>query len=86
MPSNIEIKAIWRARNSGQNLRHNRVVRKTRTLYLVGQTRIHIDQGEGLGDFLELEVVVQPGQTGAEAKAIAAGYTRIAERELVASA
>ena len=34
-------------------------VRKTRLLYLVGQTRVHLDTVEGLGDFLELEVIGQ---------------------------
>jgi predicted adenylyl cyclase CyaB len=47
------------------------VVRKTRYLYLVGQTRVHLDDVDGLGQFMELEVVMQEGQSDAEGQAIA---------------
>jgi predicted adenylyl cyclase CyaB len=47
------------------------VVRKVRYLYLVGQTRIHLDEVEGLGQFMELEVVMRPEQTAAEGELIA---------------
>ena len=33
-------------------------IRKYRTLYLVGRTRVHLDRVEGLGHFLELEVML----------------------------
>ena len=42
-------------------------VRKHRTLFLVGRTRVHLDKVEGLGHFLELEVVLhegEPAETG----------------------
>ncbi len=47
------------------------VVRKRRSLYLVGQTRVHLDEVEGLGEFMELEVVLRPEQSDAEGQAIA---------------
>jgi predicted adenylyl cyclase CyaB len=47
------------------------VVRKRRTLCMVGNTRIHLDEVEGLGDFLELEVVLQPGGSAEEGVKIA---------------
>jgi predicted adenylyl cyclase CyaB len=39
------------------------VVRKQRLLYMVGNTRIHLDMVEGLGTFMELEVMLTTGQS-----------------------
>ena len=65
------------------------VVIKERWLYLADQTRIHLDRVEGLGDFVELEVVLRPGQLAEEGQAIATDLMRrleIHSRDLIAGA
>jgi predicted adenylyl cyclase CyaB len=51
-------------------------VKKRRTLFTTGRTRIHLDSVMELGDFLELEVVLADGETAAigeeEAQAVMA--------------
>jgi predicted adenylyl cyclase CyaB len=47
------------------------VVRKRRRLYWIGQTRAHLDDVEGLGQFVELEVVLRPEQSEDEGVRIA---------------
>lgn len=37
-------------------------IQKHRTLFIVGRTRVHLDQVKHLGHFLELEVVLQEGE------------------------
>ncbi|GIZ52726.1 class IV adenylate cyclase [Noviherbaspirillum aridicola] len=41
-------------------------VRKQRLLYMMGRTRIHLDRVEGLGDFMELEVVLADGEAAGD--------------------
>ncbi|XP_046395165.1 uncharacterized protein LOC124162624 [Ischnura elegans] len=47
------------------------IVRKSRQLLMVGQTRVHIDTVEGLGNFMELEVVLGDHETPEEGQKVA---------------
>ncbi len=39
------------------------VVKKVRSLYMVGRTRVHFDEVERLGEYIELEVVLSEGES-----------------------
>jgi len=62
---------------------------KRRLVYRVGRTRVHLDQVSGLGNFLELEVELEPGEpaeAGArEARRLMRGFG-IGEEALVSEA
>ena len=47
------------------------VVRKVRRLYMIDRTRVHLDEVEGLGTFVELEVVLRDGESHAEGRRVA---------------
>lgn len=64
-------------------------VKKERWLYMVGQTRVHVDLVEGLGSFVELEVVLTEDQSLEEGEAIAQklmAELRIKKEDLVTGA
>jgi predicted adenylyl cyclase CyaB len=44
---------------------------KHRTLFLIGRTRVHLDRVEGLGNFLELEVVLEEKEASEDGVAAA---------------
>lgn len=46
-------------------------VRKRRRLYRVGQTRVHLDEVQDLGTFLELEVVLRPQEDAQHGEQVA---------------
>jgi len=62
---------------------------KERTLYLIGRTRVHLDRVEGLGDFVELEVVLAENEAQAAGEQEADALMEqlgIAENDLVCGA
>lgn len=66
-----------------------KTVKKVRRLFLHGQTRLHFDEVEGLGRFIEIEVCLAPGQSVEEGRKIAADWTArlsIQPSDLVSSA
>lgn len=50
------------------------IIRKIREVYLHDQTRIHLDEVEDLGTFMEIEVVLDPDQQLEDGSAIAAQW------------
>jgi len=46
-------------------------VRKRRTLYLMGKTRVHLDEVDGLGTYMELEVVLADDDSAEDGEEIA---------------
>lgn len=74
-PSDIRLACVDDGAELAETLGHALgvlvVVNKTRRLYFRGQTRIHLDQVERLGAFLELEVVLEPGQSEPDGMEIA---------------
>lgn len=62
------------------------IVSKKRTVFTIGQTRVHLDDVERLGHFIELEVVLRPGQSASEGVCIAEdliGRLGIARNDLI---
>ncbi|KAK2519374.1 hypothetical protein Q9966_014000 [Columba livia] len=73
----------------GQALGVLGVVRKERLLFLVGQTRVHLDSVEGLGDFLELEVVLTEEQSVEDGERVACELMKelgVEEEDLISGA
>ncbi|BAL93524.1 class IV adenylate cyclase [Rubrivivax gelatinosus] len=63
--------ALHRVLARGLGLRSH--VRKQRWLARVGRSRLHLDRVEGLGDFVEIEVVLADGESEADGREVAEG-------------
>jgi predicted adenylyl cyclase CyaB len=58
----------------GQALETKAVVVKQREVFLAGTTRIHLDEVDGLGTFVELEVVLTEDETDSDGERIASAF------------
>lgn len=73
----------------GAALGFGKTVKKKRTLFLSGRTRVHFDEVEGLGRFIELEVCMKEGQAPSEGEAVAKTLMKrlaITEKDLLEGA
>lgn len=64
-------------------------VRKQRTVFVIGSAHVHVDRVEGLGDFVEIEVVLADGQplaSGEQAARSLMLQLQIREQDLVEAA
>lgn len=65
------------------------IVRKRRAVYVVGRTRIHLDEVDSLGTFLEMECVLgegEPAGRGVREVRVLMGALGVEERDLVRGA
>jgi predicted adenylyl cyclase CyaB len=65
------------------------VVEKRREVFMLGRTRLHLDDVRGLGSFVEIEVVLEDGEAVAEGEKVMHGLLAtlgIAESSLVGQA
>ena len=62
--SHVPTVHYWiRSETLGLALSRVRQIQKTRHLFILGRTRVHLDDVSGLGTFLELEVVLADGES-----------------------
>ena len=64
-------------------------INKVRNLYMIGQTRVHLDEVENLGSYIELEVVLHDNQNTSDGKKVAKeimNQLNISREQLVDSA
>ena len=61
-------------------LGETKVIKKKRMLFLVGQTRLHFDEVDKLGEFIEIEVCLKKNQSRSSGQRIAEQLMRVLSR------